>query len=401
MFKRIAALFVVLFTYSCASVSSIPDVSKDDLTRVGLNINTALDINVVELDPGIFASPERNETAGIWPELRRTESRLFANELKNSFEETQRFGDVNIVTSRKYLSDIVINGKILESNGEDLILEITAADSTGNKFINKKKYSHRTNEFFFRDLRNKGKDPFHPLYNSIVLDVMKYLQKQDLNRIQKVTELRFATDLNSSYFKDSLVKNRRNIYEPNFIPDDSDPTFIKAKNVKIQDNIFKKEMQQTYGVFLDGLEEGYDEWRKAAFAVSKQQREAETSANAALVAGILIGIAGAAASADSYNSNNYSYDYGQDIAGTVAMAAGAALIYQSTQDRAEANRLSNTIDEVSKSFDAEVAPKVIEFEGITLTVEGSISDQFEEWQRIIKTYYDKSLSEGRDIVIKS
>ena len=83
------------------------------------------------------------------------------------------------------------------------------------------------------------------------------------------------------------------------------------------------------------------------------------------------------------------------------MAAGAALIYQSTQDRAEANRLSDTITEISKSFDAEVAPKVIEFEGVTLSVEGSISDQFDEWQKIMKTYYDKSLSEGRDIVIKS
>ena len=228
---------------------------------------------------------------------------------------------------------------------------------------------------------------------------MKHLQKQDLDKIQTVTELRFASDLNRDYFKDSLSKNRKNLYELNFIPDEGDATFIKAKNVKIQDNIFKKEMQETYGVFLDGLDEGYEQWRKAAFSVSKQKREAEAAANAALVAGILIGIAGAAASADSYDG--YNYDYGQDLTGTVALAAGAALIYQSTQDRAEANRLSDTITEVSKSFDAEVAPKVIEFEGITLSVEGSISDQFNEWQKIMKTYYDKSLSEGRDIVIKS
>ena len=138
---------------------------------------------------------------------------------------------------------------------------------------------------------------------------------------------------------------------------------------------------------------------KAAFSASKERREAEARANAAVVAGILIGLAGAAASANSVDG--YDYNYGQDLAGSVAMAAGAALIYQSTQDRAEANRLSDTIDEISKSFDGEVAPKVIEFEGVTLSVEGSISDQFNEWQKIMKTYYDKSLSEGRDIVIKS
>ena len=399
MFNRVIAILFVLFSYSCASVSTMPEVSQEDLDRTGANISKALDINVVELNPGIFSDPAKNESAGIWPELRRAESRLFADNLKTSFEDTKRFGDVNIVSSDKFLSDVIITGKIVESNGEDLILQISATDSTGQKFINNKQYSHRTNEYFFRDLRNKDKDPFHPVYNSIVLDVMKYLQLQDLDKIQKTTELRFANDLNSDYFADALVKNRRNTYELNFIPDENDATFIKAKNVKIQDNIFKREMQETYDVFLEGLEEGYAQWRKAAFSASKERREAEARANAAVVAGILIGLAGAAASANSVDG--YDYNYGQDLAGSVAMAAGAALIYQSTQDRAEANRLSDTIDEISKSFDGEVAPKVIEFEGVTLSVEGSISDQFNEWQKIMKTYYDKSLSEGRDIVIKS
>ena len=399
MIKRFIAIFVIFCTFSCATVSSLPEVTPEDLKRTGANINKALDINIVEFNPGINSDPKKNEIAGIWPELRRSESRIFADKLKKSFENTNKFGDVNIVSSNKFLSDVVVTGKILESNGEDLILQVSATDSTGKKFIKDKKYSHRTNEYFFRDLRNKDKDPFDPVYDSITLDVMKYLQNEDLDKIQKITELRFANDLNSDYFKDSLTKNRRNTYDLNFIPDESDPTYIKAKNVKIQDNIFKREMQDTYSVFLDSLDEGYVEWRKAAFTISKQKREAEAAANAAAVAGILIAVAGAAASADSYDG--YSYDYGQDLTGTLAMAAGAALIYQSTQDRAEANRLSDTITEISKSFDAEVAPKVIEFEGVTLSVEGSISDQFDEWQKIMKTYYDKSLSEGRDIVIKS
>ena len=46
---------------------------------------------------------------------------MFADNLKTSFEDTKRFGDVNIVSSDKFLSDVIITGKIVESNGEDLI----------------------------------------------------------------------------------------------------------------------------------------------------------------------------------------------------------------------------------------------------------------------------------------
>ena len=116
MFNRVIAILIVLFSYSCASVSTMPEVSQEDLDRTGANISKALDINVVELNPGIFSDPAKNESAGIWPELRRAESRLFADNLKTSFEDTKRFGDVNIVSSDKFLSDVIITGKIVESN---------------------------------------------------------------------------------------------------------------------------------------------------------------------------------------------------------------------------------------------------------------------------------------------
>ena len=55
------------------------------------------------------------------------------------------------------ITDIVISGKIITSNGEDLVLKITAKDSSGSVFIRNKTYDHRTTEYFYRDLRNKGK----------------------------------------------------------------------------------------------------------------------------------------------------------------------------------------------------------------------------------------------------
>ncbi len=389
-----------VFVTSCASApATMPVVSKDELQSASASLTKAMDVNIVEFSPGLSSDPAKNERDGIWPELRRAESRLFASKLKDSFTETNRFGDVNLVSSDKMLSDIVITGKIIKSNGEDLILEVSAADSSGKKFISNKKYSHRTTEYFFRDLRNKGVDPFSPVYDNILLDVLKYLNTQDLPKMKTTTDLRFAKSLNPEYFDSALTKTRNGSLEPNFIPDDQDELYLKAMNVKIQDNIFKSEMQSSYDTFLASMEESYGVWREASFLASKKQREAEARAQAAAVAGILIGIAGAAASADSYDG--YNYNAGQDIAGTIAMAAGAALIYESIASSDEAEVHAETIEEVSKSFDSEVAPKVIEFEDVTLSLEGTISEQFDQWQKILQRYYYSSLKEGSDIVIKT
>ena len=272
--KMIFRLIVVsIFVTSCASAPpTMKTVSKDEIKLAGDSLTTAMDVNIVEFNPGLSSDPAVNERNGIWPELRRSESRLFASKLKESFTETNRFGDVNLVSSNKMLSDIVITGKIVKSNGEDLILEISASDSSGKKFISKKKYSHRTTEYFFRDLRNKGVDPFSPVYDNILLDVLKYLNNQDLSKMKTTTDLRFAKSLNPEYFDSALTKTRSGSFEPNFIPDDQDELYIKAMNVKIQDNIFKSEMQSSYDTFLTSMEDSYGVWREASFLASKSNR---------------------------------------------------------------------------------------------------------------------------------
>lgn len=389
------------FLASCASTPSSPTVNIENVKQNALKLNRAIDINVVELNPNLNSDPEINEKNGVWPELRRAESRLFAINLKKSFDKLNRFGDVNVVPSKSMINDIVISGKIITSNGEDLVLKITVEDSSGKVFINSKTYDHRTTEYFYRDLRNEGKDPFQSVYDNVVADVVKYLLQEDLGTIQLITELRFASRLNNDYFNDSLVTSRNNQFALNFIPSEDDELLVKTRNVKLQDDIFKNNMQLSYDQFLEGFDESYNVWRKAAQVAAKEKREAESAATAAAFAGALLAVAGAYASANSYNYNNNNYNFGQDLAGAVALSAGAALMIKATQDSADAEKHAETINEISKSFDSELAPQVIEFEGTTVILEGTIEDQFNQWQKILSQYYASSTNEGSDIVIKT
>ena len=80
--------------------------------------------------------------------MRRTESRRFAYKLKEAFEKTNLFGNAYVTPKGDYLADIVIEGSIIVSNGEDLHLKISAKDSSNRSFINKT-YKHRVKEEFF------------------------------------------------------------------------------------------------------------------------------------------------------------------------------------------------------------------------------------------------------------
>ena len=114
-------------------------------------------------------------------ELRRAESRRFAVKMMRYINETNA-ANVTVTTSTNFLSDIVISGQIQESNSEDVRLLINAVDSTGKSIIKNKVYSHRTNEYFYQNLRNKDKDPFDPIYRAIAADIIKELKKEKFGR---------------------------------------------------------------------------------------------------------------------------------------------------------------------------------------------------------------------------
>ena len=218
MLKNLSKLFILtFFIVGCETTQPISSMSYEELELDASSMSTKLDINVVELDPGIYQEDAVSREAGIWPELRRAESRRFAVKMMRSLNETNAFANVTVTTSTNFLSDIVISGQIQESNGEDVRLLINAVDSTGKSIIKNKVYSHRTNEYFYQNLRNKDKDPFDPLYRAIAADIIKELKKRNLEEIELVTDLRFAQKLNDMQFYDALdYKNDR--YSLGFVP---------------------------------------------------------------------------------------------------------------------------------------------------------------------------------------
>ena len=345
MLKNITKTFALMFVLvSCETTAPITNsMSYEELELDASSMSTKLDINIVELDPGLSGDDASDRENGLWPELRRAESRRFAVKMMRSLNETNAFANVTVTTSAEFLADVVIEGTVKESNGEDVHLLINAKDATGKPIIKNKLYKHRTNEYFYQNIRNKGKDPFDPLYRSIAGDIIKELKKRNLEQIQLVSDLRFAQKLNDMEFYDALdIENNR--YSLGFVPALNDPMFIRAQNVQLKDAQFRNEMQKHYVSFTDTMDESYKIWQEAALTASKQKREAQRAAAGKAILGALI-VAAAASSASS--SDSYDYNYGPTVAATV----GAPSLVSAVGDARQARVHESTINEVSKSFD--------------------------------------------------
>lgn len=392
MLKNILVFsFLAILISSCASTTPLVASSYDELELSGSDLAVKLNVNVVEMQQGLLKTDSASRQAGIWPELRRAESRNFSVKLAGAFNDSNAFSNVNVTTSSNYLTDIVITGKIIISNGEDVHLQITAKDSSNKKLIDKKTYKHRTSEFYFNNIRNKGIDPFDVIYRSIVGDVIEALKKRDLNKIELTTDLRFAQQLNQDQFYDAIEK-KNNYYELGFVPAPNDPMFLRSKNVQLKDLAFRNEMQKHYIQFVDEMKESYGVWQKAAYSASKSKREAEAAAAAQALVGVLL-VAAAASSAS--NSSDYDYNYGSIAAASV----GAALMVSAVGNSREAKVHENTINEVSLSFDGEIAPKVVEMEGLQIKLDGNIKNQFNQWQVLLEDIYESESSQTNDFEV--
>ena len=168
--------------------------------------------------------------------------------------------------------------------------------------------------------------------------------------------------------------------------------FLRSQNVQLKDLAFRNEMQKYYINFSDDMDESYRIWQQAALTASKSKREAEAQAAArALMGAILIAAVASSAGDDDY----YDYDYGAIAAATV----GAGLLVSAVGNMQEAKVHEGTINEISQSYDGEIAPKVVEMEGLQVKLEGNIEDQFNQWQMVLGDIYESESSQTKEFEI--
>ena len=360
----------------------------------------SVEVAIPVFDPGLPKDEYSETPEGVWPELRRAEANRAAWKLKLAMDNSQAFSAVRVTPDAHASADIYILGTILESNGEDLELEVQVVDATGKSWY-KRTYDYRNSVYWYDNPRNTGKDPFDPLYVEITDDVIEYLNKKkfdDLGQIRAVNKLRFAESFAPDAFHEYLSE-KRGVVSAVAMPAADDPMLLRVDAVRIRDQMFMDSFQGHYQQFSADMNGPYLEWQKESGAQSRAAREARNAAITKGIIGALAVIAGGAAMANSGRNGNTDVNLGQLLGGVAVAAVGAEVIGSSIESSREATSYRASLNELAKSVNTEMYPRVVEMEDKTVTLTGTAAEQFEQWRELLDDIYQAEMLPNADIKV--
>lgn len=343
-----------------------------------------LDVGVRLFDENVPADEKVREKERIFPDVRKAEARYFAMQLRNTMEGTGQWGQVRVIPADADALDVRVSGKILESNGMLLRLDVKVDDSSGRLWFHKE-YEQPADTRSYKDGTGRPRDPFQNLYVNVANDILAHrqtLQSTDLENIRRISELRFAADLAPYAFQSYLTTDKKKgTYQIARLPAQDDPMLVRMDRIRERDYTLLDTVNEHYSLFADNMSESYTNWRRYSYAELEAEDDAARSAMtrkllgaAAIVGGLVMGT----------QSNTY---VGQ-AAGTAAVFGGAYAVKSGFDRGAEVKMHSDSLKQLGESFQAEVQPMVIEVEGRTLQLRGTAEEQFQEWRRLLKELYE-------------
>jgi hypothetical protein len=353
-----------------------------------------LDVAVHAFDPGVPAEIAKNERAlnkkRIDPDIRSAESRYVATMLRGTLETSGQWGAVRVVPETMQFVDVQVSGRIIESTGAKLALQVTVKDSTGRVWIDNKHYESLADTGSYKtDAALKARDPFQNVYNEVANDMLgarDALVAQNRRDIRRVTQLKFAKDLAPQAMDGYLDRDQKGLVTVSRLPATDDPLSMRIDRIRERDSRVVDTVNGYYANFADQMSESYGQWRRASFQeIEKEERtlnQARTRTYlgaAAVVASVFV------------PQQCGLYDYNcrrlEGAARTAGAIGGAASILSGLKKYSDAKTHAQALKELSESFQNEVTPQVVDVDGRTLKLTGTVEEQYREWRKLLHQMY--------------
>lgn len=361
------------------------------------NASIFLDVAIPNFDPG-FPKDTRTgqidyaelDDEGIWPQLRRTEAKLFAIETKKALDNKKVFGSVVVVPDASTPSDLFVLGEITHSDSEVVGASITVVDSSG-EIWGKKDFAHEVSANFFRDQRNKNKNPYAPLFNEISAYVVELLSKLDVQQKQQIKNMslmRYARYYSPEAFGQYLssdIKRKNGLryykFELTGLPDENDPMLRRIEELRAQELLFIDRLQDQYEVFDAEVGPSYQTWQEQTLPELEAARKAAVRRNASAALGVGLGVLAAILSKNSGSSA------GQ--VGAVLGGIGSVVAINEAFKSNSAMKVHNAvIEEQGQAVDLSVGPTEMEFEDNTVELQGTATEQYMQWKTHLRKIFE-------------
>jgi hypothetical protein len=394
--NRLVAATVLLTAVSLTGcvTSEVKPVPKIVAKQAEVHIPEAelLDVGIRVFDPGIPENLKDNEEAlakkRIYPELRGAEARYIPTLLRETLEGSAQWGAVRVIPNMAEFVDVIVTGQLIDSNGGFLAISVTVTDAAGRVWIKDKRYESMADLGVYKTSASmKARDPFQNIYSNVANDMVVARDKLtalDRENIRKVASLRFAADLAPDAMAGMTARDKNGVTQVVRLPADGDPTLTRIEKIRDRDTAVVDTVNDYYASFHDNMEDSYGSWRQTSFTELEKEMRARSAARTRTVLGTaaLIAAIFAPGSCSSYDSCRI-----MDAARNAGTMGGIAAILSGMKKYADARAHADALKELTTSFQSEVAPQVVEVEGHTLRLTGTVEDQYREWRKLLKQLY--------------
>jgi hypothetical protein len=337
---------------------------------------------VAVFDPGLDEIKKSEEDVTNH-EIRVAESRYAPFLLSETLQRSANWGIVRVMPNQESPMDVVIKGTILSSNGEQMAIRIEVSDSTGRQWYTKE-YKEEVSKFSYEPSERQKNDPFQVVYNTIANDLLEYrkrnLKNDELTEIRTVSEMLFAQRFSPDAFGQYLTKDPNGNLEVVSLPAESDPLLERVRGIRERDFMFIDTVQDYYATYVRQMRLPYDSWRQQSYEETIEVRDLKNSARRRFIAGTAVVLGGLAAASSGGN-------YATQTGGAIGVGAGAVLIKSGFDKRAEARIHMDALEELGQSLENEVAPRVLDLDNRSITLTGSVKEQYAQWKEVLADLY--------------
>ncbi|MDF1831967.1 MAG: hypothetical protein P1U52_06405, partial [Porticoccaceae bacterium] len=237
------------------------------------------------------------------------------------------------------------------------------------------------------------RDPFQGLFNRIANDLIDFRRTLDGKQaitLRNISTLRFARDFSPEAFEQHIEANRKGILDIKRLPATNDPILQRIQRIRERDYLFVDTTQEYYDAFSLQMEAPYQSWRRQNYDEILAVRHLKRQSRERTIGGIVTVIAGiVAAGSDSGVTR---------AAGAVAIGSGAMLVKSGLAKKGEAQIHIEALAELGQSLESEVEPRTVTLEDQTITLNGNVQAQYQQWKKLLQKIY--TLERGTPAVTK-
>ena len=348
-----------------------------------------LDIGVAVFDSGVPEGEVDKEVLetlireGTFVQIRRTEALYMAVVLRDTLQKSGNWGAVWVTPKDSNAADLSVAAKILHSDGDIFALHVTANDATGRVWLDDD-YEMNTAAGAFNRQRYPELDPYQDVFNRIANDLAT--AQADLNAAEKrdirtVAGLRYAADLSPQAFAGYVAEDKGR-FEASRLPAVDDPMFDRTARVRQRERLFLDTLDQHYAQFYRDASAPYNGWREYSREEAIEIRELTKSTRWRMGMGVATIVASVV-----YGSNSGNDSFSDRVIRDAMMYIGVDMIRTSQVRKQEKKLHSDTLEELSASFDDEMEPMIVEVQGTQHRLTGTADVQYQEWRDLLQQIF--------------